>query len=233
MTRTEVIALLQENKDERGMEHWRKLGAQTGKLKSFGIGLTRLRKLARQVGRDHKLAQQLWKSNIYDARIVGLLIDEPGKLTPEIAEQQVEQLQAGMLAHVFASCDATLAKTAFAADLASTWRDSKDAMRRRCGFLLLYELAKNTRNKALDDAFFMQRIKQIKDAIRDEENWVKDSMLAALMGMGKRNARLNKAAIGVAKAVGPVTVDYGDNSCEPLNVLKHLTSDTLKRKFAS
>ena len=45
-------------------------------LKSFGIGLTVLRKLAKQIGRDHELALQLWESDIYDAKIISLLIDE-------------------------------------------------------------------------------------------------------------------------------------------------------------
>ena len=32
--------------------------------------------------------------------------------------------------------------------------------------------------------------------------------------------------------LGPVDIDYGyDNRCEPLNVLKHLTSDYLMEKF--
>ena len=66
MTKTQVVALLKENQNERGVANWKKLGNKTGQLKSFGIGLTQLRKLAKQVGRDHKLAQQLWKSNVYD-----------------------------------------------------------------------------------------------------------------------------------------------------------------------
>ena len=34
------------------------------------------------------------------------------------------------------------------------------------------------------------------------------------------------------KAIGPVDIDYGDdNSCEPLDVMKHLTSDAMKKKF--
>ena len=44
---------------------------------------------------------------------------------------------------------------------------------------------------------------------------------------------IRKAAIRAAKAIGPVDIDYGDdNSCEPLDVLKHLTSDYLKKKLA-
>ena len=73
MKNTEALTLLKENRSDRGIEHWKK---KTRTLKSFGIGLTQLRKLAKQVGRDHKLALQLWKSNIYDAKVMGLLIDD-------------------------------------------------------------------------------------------------------------------------------------------------------------
>ncbi len=117
MTKTQVLALLKENRNERGIANWKKRGIKNSKLKSFGVGLTQLRKLAKQVGRDHNLALQLWKSDIYDAKVIGLLIDDPKQLSREHVEEQVEGLQGGNLAHVFASCGATLAKTPFAFEL--------------------------------------------------------------------------------------------------------------------
>ena len=48
MTKTQVLALLKENQNERGIAHWKKSGKKGSKLKSFGIGLTQLRKLAKQ-----------------------------------------------------------------------------------------------------------------------------------------------------------------------------------------
>jgi 3-methyladenine DNA glycosylase AlkD len=232
MTKTEVIALLKENQNERGIANWKKLGTKSGGLKSFGIGLTQLRKLAKKVGRDHKLAKQLWKSNIYDAKVLGLLIDDPQQLSREQVEQQVENLNAGMLSHVFSSCDATLAKAPFAFEIACNWIEHKDPIRRRCAYGLIYELSKKN-VKAMDDDWLLARIAHIQETIHDEEMWVRESMNGALMGIGKRNKKLNKAAIRAVKAIGPVDVDYGDdNSCEPLDVLKHLTSDYLKEKLA-
>jgi len=229
MNKTEVMGLLKENKNERGITNWKK---RDEKLKSFGIGLTQLRKLAKQVGRNHKLALQLFKSDVYDAKVVGLLIDEPKLVTREQAEEQVEQLHGGMLSHVFASCDATLAKTPIAFELACDWMQSKDHVRRRCGFTLLYELSKKN-VKGMDDDFLEERILHIQSTIHGEEMWVRESMLGALLGVGKRNKRLNKAAVRAAKAIGDVHIDYGDdNSCEPVDVLKHLTSDYLTKKLA-
>ena len=230
MTKTQVLALLKENRNERGIAHWKK---KPRTLKSFGIGLTQLRKLAKQIGRDHQLAQQLWKSDIYDAKIIGLLIDDPQQVTREQAEQQVGELHAGMLSHVFASCDATLAKTPFAFELACDWMESEDDMRRRCGYALVYELSKKNVD-GMDDAWYLDRMDRIQETIHGEQMWVREAMNGALMGIGKRNKKLNKAAIRAAQAIGPVEIDYGDdNRCESLDVLKHLTSDYLKKKLGS
>ena len=84
----------------------------------------------------------------------------------------------------------------------------------------------------MDDEFLLERIGIIRDQIHQEDMWVRESMNTALMGIEKRNAKLNRAAIRAVNAIGPVEIDYGDeNSCEPLDVLKHLTSDHLKKKF--
>jgi 3-methyladenine DNA glycosylase AlkD len=133
MNKSEVLVMLEDNKNERGMEHWQKGGSKTGKLKSYGIGLSVLRKLAKKVGRDHQLAKQLWKSNYYDAKVLGLLIDDPKMITREQAEAQVEDLADGLLVHVYSSCGATLAKTPFARELAVEWVRSKDNTRNEHG----------------------------------------------------------------------------------------------------
>ena len=229
MTKTQVIDLLQQNQNERGMANWKKMTPERIQLDSFGIGLTQLRKMAKQIGRDPELARQLWDTDIYDAKVIGLLIDDPKQLTRERAEEQVENLDGGMLSHVFSSCDATLAKAPFAFELANDWMASEDPVRRDCGYSLLYELSKKN-PKGMDDAYLLSRIAHIRREIDDEETSVRVAMGAALMGIGKRNKELNQAAVAAAKAIGPI--DYGaDNNCEPLDVHKHLTSDYLKKKL--
>ena len=52
VTVTDVLALLDAERDERGMRNWEKLGSGAAGLRSYGIGLTRLRKLAKRIGRD-------------------------------------------------------------------------------------------------------------------------------------------------------------------------------------
>ena len=229
MSTTEVLTLLEANRNEQGIENWEKLSASAGQLKSFGIGLTQLRKLAKQIGRDRDLALHLWEGDVYDAKVIALLIDDPKAMTEEQAEAQVEELGPGSLSHVFASCGATLSKTSFVVELASKWIESKDPVRRRCGYGLLYEVSKSTKKTAPDDAFFLERIEHMRKTFDREERSVHVSMGAALMGIGKRNATLNAAALKLARAIGPIPFNAGNY--EPFDAVKHLTTDRLREKL--
>lgn len=233
MTVSEVLALLESERDERGVQHWEKLGPATAGLRSHGIGLTRLRKLAKQVGRNRDLSLALWRTDLYDARVIALLIDDPAQITREQAERQVGELAGGMLAHVFASCDATLAKTPFMVELADAWVRSDDPVRRDCGYGLLYEASKLSGKKAPGDAFFLAQVERIADTIDGEPENVRLAMATALMGIGKRNAVLNKAALKVARDVGPIEFTSASGTCEPFDVARHLTTDRLRDKLGA
>ena len=230
-TVAEVLALLEAERDEHGMATWEKLGAGAGGLKSYGIGLTRLRKLAKQLGRDRELAKALWKTDVHDARVIALLIDDPARITREQAERQVGELAGGMLAHVFASCDATLAKTPFAVELAADWVRSDDPVRRECGYGLLYEASKLSGKKAPTEDFFLAQVRHIADTIDGEPERVRLSMATALMGIGKRSAALNRAALEVARATGPIEFTSASGRCEPFDIVKHLTTERLREKL--
>ena len=154
MTKTEVLDRLKANRDARGEANWKQMGERTGGLTSFGIGLTRLRAIAKEAGRDHDLALKLWNERNHDAKVVGLLIDDPAKLTRDQVEQQVDGAAPGMLRHVLSSCDATLPKSPLAFEIANDWMASKDPVRRSCGYGLVYELAKDKKDKRLTDDFF-------------------------------------------------------------------------------
>ncbi|NNF36614.1 MAG: hypothetical protein HKN68_21105 [Saprospiraceae bacterium] len=230
MNTTEVLSLLEEHKNERGIANWNKLHPNKNKLKSFGIGLTQLRKLAKKIGRDHELALELWKSEYYDARIISLLIDDPKLITQEQAEMQVDQLKGGHLAHVFSSCDATLAKTPFTKELADRWIVSDDLMRKQCGYGLLYELSKSKKKSAPDNKYFLSQIKYIEESFKKESIPIKMSMGGALLGMGKRNLELHGPALKVAQMMGPIDFDKR-GKCDPFDVAKNLNSVYVKEKF--
>lgn len=229
MTVDEVIAMIAEQGDERGVAHWEKRFPDSP-LRAYGVGLTKLRKLAKKVGKDHELALKLWKSDVYEAKVVGLLMDEPKKITREQAEEQVEQLGDGQLAHVFSSCDASLAKTSFVQELADDWSQSDDPVRRSCAYGLIYELSKSKKKSAPSDEAFEAWLARI-DATRDAAGV--DELMAmgtALMGMGKRSARLWPEALRLAREISPIDWD-ATGACEPFDVVKHIDNDRVRKNL--
>lgn len=226
MTVDEVIALIEAHRDERGIAQWNNRHSASG-LRSMGLGLTRLRTLAREVGRDRGLARALWASDLYEARVLSLLIDDPAGLTREQAEAQVDQVHVGQLAHVFSSCDATLAKAPFARSLAEDWMRSGDPIRQACGYGLLYELSKTKGKKAPEEGWFAGWIARIDEDRHAAPVNVLMAMATALMGIGKRSATLNRQALTVARRIGPIDWDP-TGACEPFDVVKHLDNERLR-----
>jgi len=229
MNKTQILEYLKTNQDERGIANWEEHAKETG-LKSFGLGLTKLRSFSKKIGRDPKLGRQLWNAKIYEMKIISLLIDDPSTMTIEQAEAQVEQLQGGYLEHVFSTCGAPLAKTPFVAELADTWVKSKDAIRRRCGYGLLYEVSKSKKKSAPDEAYFLAHVARIDKMYPKQSTAGLMSMAGALLGIGKRSKKLNAAALKVARKIGPIDFDP-DGRCDPWDVAKHLTGDHARKKL--
>lgn len=226
MNKSTIEAYLKKNQDARGIEHWKK--HESSALKTYGIGLTILRKYAKSIGRDAKLAKSLWKSNVYDMKIVSILIDDPKTMTIEQAEAQVDELEGGYLAHVFSSCGAPLAKTAFVVELTDRWTNSKDPIRLRCGYGLLYEISKSKKKSTPAESYFLAHIATINKQRKKASTQVLMSMAGALMGMGMRTKKLNRAALKVATSIGPIT---HSETCDPFDVAKHLTSLHTRKKL--
>ena len=143
---------------------------------------------------------------------------------------QVEQLAGGQLTHVFSTCGAPLAKTDFVVELTDEWTRSEDGVRRCCGYGLLYEIAKSKKKSAPDEAWFMEHVNHIKKTHKGASTNNLMAMAGSLLGIGKRTKKLNKAALSVAKKIGPIDFDP-TGSCDPMDVAKHLTSDYVKEKL--
>jgi hypothetical protein len=132
---------------------------------------------------------------------------------------------------VFSSCDSSLAKTPFVVDLVDAWTASADRCRRFCGYGLLSEVARFTGRKAPDDGYFLAHVRRLGESMSAEGSAIQLAMAGALMSLGKRNVALNEAALRVARRVGPVAFESASGPGEPVDMVKHLTSDRLRQKL--
>ncbi|MCA0388130.1 MAG: DNA alkylation repair protein [Bacteroidetes bacterium] len=225
MTLNEIKEWLEENKDERGIKSWSKAGLN--EMSTYGIGLTKLKTFAKNIKKDPKLARELWEEPVYDCRILSVLTDDPKLLTRERVEEQIKHTQFWMMSYAYVS---NLLKDApFKRELVLEWINEKDNLKRRMGFAMLSGVI--SAEKPVNVGFATAIIDRIEMEINSEENFVKDAMNNCLLGLGQINKELNEKAVAVAKRIGKVVVDYGDNSCEAPDCVKHLTSPRLQAKL--
>src|SRR5438552_15931269 len=58
--------------------------------KAYGVSIPDLRSLAREIGKSHEFAQDLWASQIHEARILASMIDDPRLVTDKQMEEWVK-----------------------------------------------------------------------------------------------------------------------------------------------
>ena len=165
--------------------------------KALGISIPNLRKLAKEIGKNHKLALQLWRSEIHEARILAGMIDEADKAT----EKQMDLWIKGF--DSWDVCDQVCAnlfdKTSFAFKKAIEWTRREEEFEKRAGFALMACLAWH--DKGAGDSKFIKFFPAIKRESIDERNYVKKAVNWALRQIGKRNRNLNKEAIKIALVI--------------------------------
>ncbi len=85
MTAEQILSRLQKLANPKNVEGMVRFGINP--KNTFGVPVPSLRSIAKEAGRDHKLAAELWKSGVHEARIIAPLVDEPARVT----EKQMER----------------------------------------------------------------------------------------------------------------------------------------------
>ncbi|MBA4416869.1 MAG: DNA alkylation repair protein [Syntrophus sp. (in: bacteria)] len=164
---------------------------------TLGISVTDLRKIAKEVGKDHGLAQQLWRSGIHEARILATLVDVPQMVTEAQMEEWVKDFDSW---DVCDSCCMNLfRKTDYAYNKACEWGEREEEFIKRAGFALMATLA--VHDKKADDGVFQSLLSIIEREAGDERNYVKKAVNWALRQIGKRNRRCNSLAVEAAERI--------------------------------
>jgi 3-methyladenine DNA glycosylase AlkD len=163
----------------------------------LGVKVPDMRKIAKNAGKDHALALELWKTSIPDAQIVAALVGEPERLTDAQMEEWVRDFNSWDVCDQV--CMNLFDKSPLAIKKIHDWSRREEEFVKRAAYALIACVAWH--DKAADDNTFIQLFPVIKRGATDERNYVKKSVNWALRHIGKRNVRLNKAAIGVAEEI--------------------------------
>jgi 3-methyladenine DNA glycosylase AlkD len=193
---------------------------------SYGISVYTLRKMAKEIGKDHELALALWKSGIHEARLLACLIDRPDQITGEQMEDWVKDFDSWDVCDV--CCGHLFDRAAPAYRKALEWSEREEEFVKRAGFALMAALSVHDK-KASDEtmAGFLPIIKR--EAV-DERNFVKKAVNWALRQIGKRNPNLNEMAVKTAGEIKQI--DSRSARWIASDAIRELTGEKVQRRLA-
>jgi len=192
---------------------------------AYGVSIPQLRALAKETGRDHLLAQQLWSSGIHEARLLAGMVDDPGKVSDEQMEDWVGGFDSWDICDQ--CCSNLFDKTRFAYQKAAEWSGKNQEFVKRAGFVMMASLA--VHDKGAPDKEFLGFLSIIESNSADERNFVKKAVNWALRQIGKRNPRLNKTSILAARRIQKM--DSKAAKWIASDALRELTSDAVQRRL--
>jgi 3-methyladenine DNA glycosylase AlkD len=170
------------------------------KTQILGVSIYEIRKIAKKLGSEHRLALKLWSSKIHEARLLAGMIDKPNKVTEKQIEKWASDFDSWDI--VDQTCSNLFDKTPFAYKKAFEWSKRKEEFVKRAGFVLMATLS--VHDKKATDAKLAKFFTAIKRGATDERNFVKKAVNWALRQIGKRNKNLNKKAIMLAREIDKI-----------------------------
>ncbi|MBN1681299.1 MAG: DNA alkylation repair protein [Anaerolineae bacterium] len=194
---------------------------------AYGIKIPPLRQMAKDVGKDHDLAQQLWDSGIHEARILATMIDHPRWVTEDQMERWVADFNAWDL------CDQCIGNLfdctgELTCHKALEWSRRPEEFIKRAGFVLMARLAVGKKKGVTGDTFEAFWPIILEEAT-DERNFVKKAVNWALRQIGKYNLPLNQRAITIAHQMQQI--DSQAARWIASDALRELTSEPIQQRL--
>jgi len=195
MQYNDILKKLESLSNPKAIEGMAKYGITPEKI--YGVSIPNLRRIAKEIGTDHELAQQLWASGIRETRILASMIDNPEIVTEEQMERWVKDFDYWEICDQ--CCQNLFEKTKFGYQKAIEWSSNDKEFVKRAGFVLMARLA--VKDKRAGDGQFERFLQIISREATDDRNFVKKAVNWALRQIGKRNLNLNQKAIETAKEI--------------------------------
>lgn len=219
----DVLARLKRAGTPHDRENLTRFGIAANK--AFGVSVANVQKLAKQLGRNHELALALWETGWYEARLLCCFVDEPARVTPAQMDRWCREFDNWGVCDTV--CFHLFDRTPHAWNKVEKWSKTNAEFTKRGGFSLLACLTLH--DKGASDEMFVKGLALIEFAAGDDRNFVKKGISWALRLIGRRNSKLNVAAVALSQRLVA--------SPEPAarwigrGALKELTSPLVRRQL--
>lgn len=231
MTKKEIIERLKSLRNPKNVAGMARFGINPDS--TLGIPIPVLRNLAKKIGKNHALAQELWNSGIHEARLLAGFIDNPKDVTEKQMDKWVSDFDSWDICDQV--CMNLFDKTPYTYGKAMEWSSNKKEFIKRAGFAIMAVLAVHDK-KATDDKFLHFLPVIVREA-GDDRNFVKKAVNWALRQIGKRNKALNSVAINCAEEISGIAAKDIDAVSRKARMwvandaIRELTSEAVQKKL--
>jgi 3-methyladenine DNA glycosylase AlkD len=220
---SEIIAKLKSQRNERNIAGMARFGISV--KGTLGISIPVLRKMAKKIGKNQELSLKLWDSGIHEARLLAGFIGQPELATEKQMLQWAKETDSWDICDQV--CSNLFDRTPFAWKKTSEWCNRKEEFVKRYAYVLMATLS--VHDKKASDGAFLRCLPLIKLAATDERNFVKKAVNWALRQIGKRNMKLNRAAIACAKSIAKI--DSKSARWIASNALSELEDEKVRKRI--
>jgi 3-methyladenine DNA glycosylase AlkD len=219
----EIIKELESLSTPEDVEGMARFGIKT--KKAYGVRMPELRRMARETGKNHELAEKLWKHGYSETKIMASMIDDPQIVTEEQMENWVVEFDSWDICDQ--CCMNLFRKTPFAYKKVYEWSEREEEFVKRAAFTLIATLA--VHDKKVDDSEFEKFFPIIIRESNDDRNFVKKAVNWALRQIGKRNLNLNKKSIIIAEKINKE--NFKSAKWIAKDALRELKSEKIQEKL--
>ena len=157
--------------------------------KAMGVPMNRMQAVAKPLAPDHALAQALWDTGWYEARMVACMIADPEQVTPQ--EMDAWRADFDNWGIVDTVCFKLWDRVPHAHGKIAEWAGLNDEFGRRTAFALLACTALHGHGT---DEDFLRGLALIEACATDERNFMKKGVNWALRAIGLKKSPVLRAA---------------------------------------
>ena len=161
---------------------------------AYGVAIRDIQTLAKQLGRDHDLAEALWRTGVYEARLLTAYVDDPSSVTAAQMDRWARDFDNWGVVDTL--CFVLFDRTPHAWRKVEQWSGKRDEYVKRAGFVLLACLALHDKNAG--DEPFLASLPLLEAGAADGRNFVVKGVSWAIRSIGGRSRTLNAAMLELA-----------------------------------
>jgi 3-methyladenine DNA glycosylase AlkD len=183
-----TLSALEKMSTKRDRENLVRFGITPAR--AYGVSVSNIQKLGKKLGRNHALAEALWKTGWYEARMLTAFVDEPARVTAAQMDRWCRDFDNWGICDTL--CFHLFDRTPHAWAMVRKWSGKREQFVKRAAYALVASLSPH--DKASGDEPFLESLRLIEHAASDERNFVKKGVSWALRAVGQARRILESPA---------------------------------------